>query len=34
MPTYTFFNELAGVEYDEVMTIAEMEKFVKERPIH
>ena len=32
MPTYTFFNEQAGVEYDEVMTIAEMEKFVKDNP--
>ena len=32
MPTYTFFNELAGMEYDEVMTIAEMEKFVKDNP--
>ena len=32
MPTYTFFNELAGIEYDEMMTIAEMEKFVKDNP--
>ena len=32
MPTYTFFNELAGVEYYEVMTIAEIEKFVKDNP--
>ena len=32
MPTYTFFNEQSGIEYDETMTIAEMEKFVKDNP--
>jgi|TARA_R100001377_G_C3191715_1_gene110884 hypothetical protein len=32
MPTYTFFNELAGTEYDEFMSIADMEKLLKEYP--
>ena len=30
MPTYTFFNELSGTEYDEFMSISDMEKMMKE----
>ena len=32
MPIYTFFNKLAGVEYDEFMPIAEKEQYLKDRP--
>ena len=32
MPTYTFFNELSGTEYDEFMSISAMEKMMKENP--
>lgn len=32
MPTYTFFNELSGTEYDEFMSISDMEKMMKENP--
>ena len=31
MPTYTFFNELSGTEYDEFMSISDMEKMMKEK---
>ena len=29
MPTYTFFDEQAGVEYDDFMSISEKEKYLK-----
>ncbi len=32
MPTYTFFNEQSGIEYDEQMSISEYEKFMEENP--
>ena len=32
MPTYTLFNEQAGVEYDEFMSISAYEKMMKENP--
>lgn len=32
MPTYTFFNEDSGIEYDDFMTIAEKEKFLEDNP--
>ena len=28
MPTYTFFNEQRGIEYDETMTIDEYDEFI------
>ena len=33
MPSYTFYNSKTKKEYDDMMTIAEMEKFVKKRHI-
>jgi len=32
MPTYTFFNEQSGIEYDETMTIAEYDEFIEKNP--
>ena len=32
MPTYTFFNEEAGVEYDENIPIAEYDEYMKNNP--
>jgi hypothetical protein len=32
MPTYTFFNELAGVEYEDFMSISEYTQFMKDNP--
>ena len=32
MPTYTFFNEQSGIEYDEQMSISEYEKFMENNP--
>ena len=32
MPTYTFFNEQSGTEYDETMTIAEYDEFIEKNP--
>ena len=32
MPTYTFFNKLAGVEFDEFMSIADKEQYLKDHP--
>lgn len=32
MPTYTFFNELNGMEWDEMMTNSEREKFLEDNP--
>jgi len=32
MPTYTFFNEEAGVEFDLFMSIAEREQYLKDNP--
>ena len=32
MPTYTFFDEQAGVEYDDFMSISEKEKYLKKFP--
>ena len=29
MPTYTFFNEETGIEYDDSMSIAEKEEFLE-----
>ena len=34
MPTYTFFDEQAGVEYDDFMSISEKEKYLKEKHVH
>jgi len=33
MPTYRFENKKTGEEYEELMSIAEMEKFIKKRHI-
>ena len=32
MPIYTFFNEENGMEYDDQMSIADYEKFIKDNP--
>ena len=32
MPTYTFFNELSGMEWDDMMSNSEREKFLKDNP--
>ena len=32
MPTYTFFNELSGVEWDEIMSNPEREEYLKNNP--
>ena len=32
MPTYTFFNELSGVEWDDMMSNSEREKYLKDNP--
>ena len=32
MPTYTFFNKSAGIKWDEFLSMAEREKFLKENP--
>ena len=32
MPTYTFFNELSGVEWDDMMSNSEREKYLKNNP--
>ena len=29
MPTYTFFNEESGMEWDDIMSVSEKEKFLK-----
>ncbi len=32
MPTYTFFNEQSGIEWDEIMSISEREAFLQNNP--
>jgi len=32
MPTYTFFNETTGIEWDEFFSMAEKEKFLLKNP--
>ena len=32
MPTYTFFNETTGIEWDEFLTISERDKFLTKNP--
>ena len=32
MPTYTFYNEEAGVEYDENVPLAEYDEYMKKNP--
>ena len=32
MPTYTFFNKDAGIEYDEVMSMSEYDEYMKNNP--
>jgi len=32
MPTYTFFNELNGMEWDEMMPNSEREEYLKDNP--
>ena len=32
MPTYTFYDESAGIEWDEFLSIAERDKFLKKNP--
>ena len=32
MPVYTLFNKENGMEYDDIMSIAEYEKFMKDNP--
>ncbi len=32
MPTYTFYNEENGIEWDDMMSNSEREKFLKENP--
>ena len=32
MPTYTFFNKDAGIEYDEVMSMSEYDKYMEDNP--
>ena len=33
MPTYTFFNKDAGIEYDEVMSMSEYDKYMEDHEI-
>tara|TARA_B100001769_G_C21702052_1_gene387516 strand:- start:222 stop:542 length:321 start_codon:yes stop_codon:yes gene_type:complete len=33
MPTYRFYDKIKDTEYEELMTIAEMEKFIKKKHI-
>ena len=33
MPTYRFYDKVKDTEYEELMTIAEMEKFIKKKHI-
>jgi len=32
MPTYTFYNNYSGIEWDDMMSNSEREKFLKENP--
>ncbi len=32
MPTYTFYDESSGIEWDEFLSLAQREKFLKENP--
>ena len=32
MPTYTFMNLESGIEYDEVMSMSEYDKFMEDNP--
>ena len=32
MPTYTFYDESSGIEWDEFLSIAQKEKFLKNNP--
>ena len=32
MPTYTFFNKQAGIEYDETMPMSEYDKYMENNP--
>ena len=32
MPTYTFFNKDAGIEYDETMPMSEYDEYMKNNP--
>ena len=32
MPVYTFFNEETEMEYDDIMTMEEYDKFIEENP--
>tara|TARA_R100001377_G_scaffold85050_2_gene70109 strand:- start:519 stop:851 length:333 start_codon:yes stop_codon:yes gene_type:complete len=32
MPTYTFFNNESGIEYDETMLMAEYDKYMEDNP--
>lgn len=32
MPTYTFYDESAGIEWDEFLSISERDKFLKKSP--
>ncbi len=32
MPTYTFYDESAGIEWDEFLSISERDKFLKKNP--
>tara|TARA_B110000858_G_scaffold1297_1_gene1505 strand:+ start:296 stop:607 length:312 start_codon:yes stop_codon:yes gene_type:complete len=32
MPTYTFYNNHSGIEWDDMMSNSEREKFLKENP--
>jgi hypothetical protein len=32
MPTYTFFNELTGIEWDEMMSNSDREKYLEKHP--
>ncbi len=32
MPTYTFYDEASGIEWDDFLSIADKEKFLKENP--
>jgi hypothetical protein len=34
MPVYTFLNKKTNKEYDEMMSIAEMEDYFKEKQAH
>ena len=33
MPTYTFYDESAGIEWDEFLSISERDKFLKKNPL-